>query len=605
MDDKGRFAGAVLAIIDPDFFKTLMNSVRYSDDMRATVIHGGGKVFFSTDATIDVSKIDLSVKPTAYFKEYMDSGRTLMVFTGVLAATKDERLAVFRTVGLSPLSMNKPLVIAISRSLPAIYAPWYRRAFIKLGLLGVLTFVGAVAILFHERRQRVFFGVFAAKEAARLQAERFASSERFIRFITDAMPGLVAYFDCDLHCQFANKGYQAWYGKSAESILGNTLFSLMGATLFAINEALIRAALAGEHQQFERFLTRPDGSVGHVLANYIPDIDADGRVLGFIIVVTDIKAIKMAESELKLAAKVFACVVEAIMVTDNNGVILSVNPAFTEITGFSAQEAVGQTPSLLHSQRHSQEFHAAVLRQPNDAGLWQSEIWNRKKSGDLFLGRQTITKIAGTHADKDRYVAVFQDITTTWEKNESIRHLAFHDALTNLPNRRLLMERIDWHIVSAGRTARGLAVLFLDLDRFKVVNDDLGHAAGDELLITVTRKLQCLLRESDTVARLGGDEFVILLDNPASRIDVERIAGRVIAVINEPMALQGKMAQVGTSVGIALYPEDGANAGTLLKNADLAMYEAKNAGRNTFRFFTSIEEPHQALHPDVTGQAAA
>ena len=475
----------------------------------------------------------------------------------------------------------------------------------KFGSLGVLTLLGIVAILFHGRRQREFLGVFAAREAERLQSEQFASSERFIRTITDAMPGLVAYFDCELRCQFANKAYRAWYGQSVESILGNTLLSLMGATRFALNEAQFRATLAGESQQFERFLTRPDGSIGHGLVHYIPDIDENGRVLGFIIAVVDIQAIKLAESELRLADKVFACISEAIMVTDCKGVILSVNPAFTEITGYSAQEALGQTPSLLHSAHHSPEFHAALWNQVRDTGLWQGETWNRKKSGELFLERQTITKIAGTYADKDRYVAVFQDITATWKKNESIRHLAFHDALTNLPNRRLLMERVEQHIVSAGDAASGLAVLFLDLDHFKVVNDELGHAAGDALLMTVARKLHGLLRESDTVARLGGDEFVILLDSPVNRIEIERIANRIIAVINEPMTFQGKMARVGASVGIAVYPEDGTNAGTLLKHADLSMYQAKDAGRNTYRFFMSVEGPHQALHPDVTGQAAA
>ncbi|WPX30914.1 diguanylate cyclase [Actimicrobium sp. CCC2.4] len=590
VDDKGRFAGAILAIIDPEFFDILMNSVRYSDDMRASVIHGDGKVIFSTNASLDTVKTDLHGQPAAFFNRHLDSGRTISVFSGIATTTQDERLAVVRTVGAASVSMDKPLVIIISRAHQILYASWRHRALVKSGSLGVLIFLGAVAILFHGRRQREFVRMVAAREAGRLHAQRSASSERFIRTITDAMPGLVAYFDLDLRCQFANKAYQAWYQQPAQSILGQSLQSLLGATLFAANERLVSAALAGQHQQFERFLTRPDGSVGHVLANYIPDIDADGRILGFIIVVADIKAIKMAESELKLAAKVFACISEAIMVTDSKDVILSVNPAFTGITGYSAQEAVGQTPGLLRSPRQSAQFYAAKQGQIRDTGLWQGEIWSRKKSGELFLERQTTTRIAGAHADEDRYVAVFQDITATWEKNEHIRQLAFHDGLTNLPNRRLLMERIERHIVAAGRRARGLAVLFLDLDRFKVINDDFGHAAGDELLVTVARRLQGLLREADTVARLGGDEFVVLLDNPVNRIEIERVVQLIIAVVNEPMVSQDKTARVGTSVGIAVYPDDGAKATTLLKNADLAMYEAKNAGRNTFRFFMPVEE---------------
>jgi diguanylate cyclase (GGDEF)-like protein/PAS domain S-box-containing protein len=419
------------------------------------------------------------------------------------------------------------------------------------------------------------------------QSESIAHSERFVRSITDSMPGLVAYFDREVRCQFANQSYLNWYKRSRQEMLGTTLKELMGDSLYAVNESLIHAALEGEKQHFERFLTRPDGSIGHVLADYIPDTNSFGEVVGFSILVTDIKALKLAETELKMAATVYQNTAEGIMVTDSGGIILSVNPAFTQITGYPAEEAIGQTPRLLRSDRHDPSFHASVWQQITEQGRWQGEIWNRSKDGGIFLEWQTITRIAGSNEAATRYVSVFHDITDTWQINEDNRHLAFHDALTQLPNRALLTERLERQIARAEREPRLLAVMFLDLDRFKAVNDTLGHAVGDELLIAIARKLQALVRKSDTVARFGGDEFVIKLDNPANKDEVMHIADRVIAVINEPMEIHGHLVQVGASVGIAMFPEHGATAAELIKSADAAMYEAKRSSKNSYHFFAS------------------
>jgi diguanylate cyclase (GGDEF)-like protein len=184
-----------------------------------------------------------------------------------------------------------------------------------------------------------------------------------------------------------------------------------------------------------------------------------------------------------------------------------------------------------------------------------------------------------------RYVSVFNDITDLWHKDEYLKHLAFHDALTNLPNRALLMELLDQQIAIAEREQFGMALMFLDLDRFKYINDTFGHNVGDDLLKMVAQRLQSQVRQSDTVARLGGDEFVIQLRNPVNKDEVAHIAGRIIGLINEPMEFRGQSMQVGASIGIAMYPQDGNHSVELMKNADRAMYTAKGAGKNTFRFF--------------------
>ncbi len=423
-----------------------------------------------------------------------------------------------------------------------------------------------------------------ARNRAEAAALELARRERFISAISDAMPGLVAYWDKNLRCQYANKPYLEWFGKSPEAMLGMDLRELFGERLFAANEKYIKGALAGQKQRFERVQTRPDGSIGHTWGHYIPNIDENGVVAGFYALVSDVTPLKAAEEKLRLAASVFDSAQEGIMVTDLQGVIESVNPAFTEITGYTAEDAIGNTPRLLRSDHHDQEYFAAIWDEISTGGQWQGETWNRRKDGSIFLVWQTITRIDGSDNTPVRYVSVFHDITHNWEKNERTTHLAFHDALTGLPNRLLLMDRLEQLLSATEREPRNVAVMFQDLDRFKSVNDSLGHDVGDELLKVVAEKLLSQVRQSDTVARLGGDEFVIVLDNPANREEVAQVAARIVANLNEPMEFKGKKVEIGTSIGIAVYPDDGKTPAQLIRSADKAMYAAKEAGKNTFRF---------------------
>jgi diguanylate cyclase (GGDEF)-like protein/PAS domain S-box-containing protein len=429
----------------------------------------------------------------------------------------------------------------------------------------------------------------------RKQAEGVAKSERFIRTITNALPSLIAYWDKNLHCHFANDAYLDNFETSLDVILRINLMDLIGTAMFKQNEVHIRAVLAGEKQHFERIRTKADGSIGYSLVNYIPDINVHGEVIGFFTLINDFTALKKAEDDLRLADNVLQNIVEAVMVTDIYGTILSVNPAFQNITGYTAQDAIGKTPRLLKSDRHEQQFYESVFQEIASTGHWAGEIWNCHKNGEPYLIWKTITKIPGLVGEAGRYVSVFHDITKNWSKNESLKRMAFHDTLTDLPNRSLLMDRIQQHIALAKRSPRSLAVLFLDLDRFKFVNDNHGHKVGDNVLISVAKKLKTLVRESDTVARLGGDEFVILLDNPESIADVEHICNRVIDTINAPMVFRGEITQVGTSIGVAMYPGDADSANELINCADKAMYKAKNSGKNAFCFFeidaTNICQP--------------
>jgi diguanylate cyclase (GGDEF)-like protein/PAS domain S-box-containing protein len=306
-------------------------------------------------------------------------------------------------------------------------------------------------------------------------------------------------------------------------------------------------------------------------------------------------------AELQLAASVFHNTTEGVSVTDANGFILSVNPAFTDITGYSAEDAVGRKPSLLRSDHHGPEFYRqlweALLRQ----GRWQGEIWNRRKDGEAYLEWLTISMVPGADGKPFRYVAVFHDITELRRKDEHIRHLAYHDALTGLPNRLLLLDRLDHAIAGRRREGQRLAFVFLDLDRFKTVNDSLGHDVGDKLLEQVAQRLVASLRASDTVARMGGDEFVVLLDKVDEPADCANLAEKISAALAVPIAVDGHAIPMGCSMGIAVFPEDGVTPLDLMKNADAAMYAAKAAGRGTYRFFQPgmTEQTAQRLRLEV------
>lgn len=339
----------------------------------------------------------------------------------------------------------------------------------------------------------------------------------------------------------------------------------------------------GERYTFERLMKHKDGCLfwARMMGKQLSQEDpAAGSIWTF----EDVTARKATEAELSLAANVFHQANQAIMVTDVDGTILSVNDSFTRITGYKRGEILGQTPRVLKSNHHDAAFYARFWSSLRDHGHYEGELWNRRKSGEAFLAWQNISAVRDADGKIIRYVSLFSDVTDTRAEDQRLRHLASHDALTDLPNRVLLNDRLEHALSQVQRNNGHLAVLFLDLDGFKKVNDTLGHDCGDDLLREIARRLLDTVRACDTVSRLGGDEFVVLLENPADRAEVEAVARRIIAEINLPIPLHGVDAHVGTSVGIALHGENGTSAEALLAHADAAMYAAKKGGKNTFRF---------------------
>lgn len=298
-------------------------------------------------------------------------------------------------------------------------------------------------------------------------------------------------------------------------------------------------------------------------------------------------AIKEASNLLALhalAANVYSNISEGVIATNPDGAIVSVNPAYCAITGYSAEELIGANPRIIKSNLHDADFYRGIWETISKHSCWRGEIWNRRKDGSLFLASETITTIRDGNGRIEHYVGVISDITEAKQAAEFIRHRAYHDPITDLPNRSLFMDRLHQEIVRARRNKLAMALLFIDLDHFKEINDEFGHDVGDELLRIAAIRLTASARESDTVARLGGDEFTAILNDINGKEDAARVAQKMLDEICRPFEIGPHELVISASIGIAIYPTDGEGAASLLKAADGAMYRAKRGGRNAFSF---------------------
>lgn len=308
------------------------------------------------------------------------------------------------------------------------------------------------------------------------------------------------------------------------------------------------------------------------------------------------------ESQLQLAANVFENIDEGVVVTDTHAKIVAINKAVSEITGYSEKELLGQNPRLWKSEHHDAAFYQAMWSSLTDTLHWRGEIWNRRKNGEIFPAQMTITGLKNEDGKLSNYVSVFSDISTAKESQEMLEHLAQYDQLTNIPNRRLLYDRLRHALSIAGRRELSLGLLLLDLDGFKTVNDTLGHKSGDLLLIQVAKRLLQCVRESDTVARLGGDEFVVLLPDCKTAENVTNVTRKILEELASPFDIEGNDIFVSASIGVTMYPDDGNKAEILLKNADTAMYHIKDTGKNNFQFFTASMQEHIVKRLQLTSQ---
>jgi len=452
---------------------------------------------------------------------------------------------------------------------------------------------------FIEERGRVDFD--AAENPVRLlsmaiditERSRFEQAlnekEADLRTIFDSVPESICLLDREGRILDINRaGLEMIEADLPEQVLGCTAETWVAPRWREEYREMVAAVFGGESH---RLTVECDGLRGtrrrvEVASVPLRDTAAGGSVRALLAVGRDLTERHQAEQRQRLSSEVFRNTHEGIVITDAHARIVAVNPAFTEITGYREDEVLGKNPHLLTSGQQDRAFYQSLWASMLESGGWQGELWNRRKNGEIYPEWLTISTVRDDNGDICNYVGVFSDISQIKNSQAQLEHLAHHDPLTGLPNRLLLCARIEHAIDRALRRNEQVAVLFLDLDRFKHINDSLGHSVGDAMLRQVAARLLRLVRRDDTVARLGGDEFTVVMESLKEAADAALLAEKLIRALTDPFLCDGHELFIGVSIGISVFPLDGGTVERLLSNADSAMYRAKEEGRNVYRYYT-------------------
>ena len=417
-------------------------------------------------------------------------------------------------------------------------------------------------------------------------------TQRVLSTVINASPDFICFKDGQGHWLTANESGLALFRLDANHYQGKTDLELANLT-HPLYKASFEDCLATDEKawsshtltRIEEIVPLPEGGAKIFDVYKIPLFNDDGSRHGLAVLGRDITERKEVEDKLRLAATIFESSSEAMLISDANNNIINVNPAFSQITGYMLEDVVGKNPKTFSSGRHDQDFYKQMWRSLNKIGYWQGEVWNRRKNGEIFAEWLTINILFNEDGAVIRHLAFFSDITEKKKADELIWNHANFDHLTQLPNRRLFRDRLAQEIKNADRARLNMALLFIDLDRFKEINDTLGHHVGDMLLTEAARRISECVRESDTVARLGGDEFTVILSRIMDSSHVDKVAQEIIKNLAKPFELNGINVNSSASIGITLYPSDGVELDQLIKNADQAMYDAKREGRNCYCHF--------------------
>tara|TARA_R110000737_G_scaffold34232_1_gene52640 strand:- start:1668 stop:3785 length:2118 start_codon:yes stop_codon:yes gene_type:complete len=396
--------------------------------------------------------------------------------------------------------------------------------------------------------------------------------------------------DEDFKFILVNDACCSFFGLPRQQIIGSTLAEKFPASemegFFAIDRQVLEQ---GQEILCEETVSPIGEQPKQVMTRKNRFTDANGNYF-LVGVIHDITERKKIEEKLKRAASVFSHAHEGIMITDANAAITQVNDAFCRITGYTAEEVLGENAKVLQSGRHSSEFYTEMWNTLLKQGYWEGEIWNRRKCGEIYPEMLTISAVNNTDGFVQHYVSLCTDITVMKEHQNQLEHVAHYDQLTNLPNRVLLADRISHAMLQCNRQQHSLAVVFLDLDGFKHINDTYGHNVGDELLIAVSVRMKAALREGDSLARIGGDEFVAVLTDLALVADCQPVLERLLLAASEPVTIGSVVLNVSASIGVTYYPQDNVDADQLMRHADQAMYKAKESGKNRFHRFDTAQD---------------
>ena len=505
-------------------------------------------------------------------------------FCGMLGYTRNEM------IGMNVLQWDADLELSKAEITAALYKQYaqykriqfeghHRRKDGTVFDVEISTFpllLGDKPVLFNssrditERRQ--------AESLIRMQSDALNSSTNGVA-IADAS-------DPELPLLYVNPAFEKITGYPASELLGKNCRFLQGKDRDQPELAEIRACLKeGRTGKATLRNYRKDGTLFWNRLNISPIFDKTGKLVQFLGIINDITEQKHADDHLKLISGVFEHADEGILITDKNGTILEANTACSHITGYSREEMLGKNPRILHSGRQDRQFYETMWREVTVNGYWSGEVWNKRKNGEIYPERLTLSAVKNEEGEIMRFIALFSDISGIKSHQQQLERLAHHDALTGLPNRTLLNDRFEMALAQVKRSGEKLAVCFMDLDGFKPVNDNFGHEVGDILLIEVAQRMLSISRSTDTVARLGGDEFELIFTDISGMTECEQMLSRVMDTVNQPFNIDGHEIRISASIGVAFYPDDDTDGESLMRHADQAMYVAKQSGRGRFHFF--------------------
>lgn len=568
---EGEFLGIASAAIELGYFETLFDTVRLGRSGVLVVRRSDTHALVVRQPPV-AAEVNRRVDPKHPLYQRIQSGERQGVLEFVAQSDGRQRIYGYRVLE------RYPFYVAAGLSEADVMAFWQRRALV-VGGIGAAIFgcLGVVLFgMFREQRrsQAVSRQLMASKERLNT-AQRIAQLGSWeIELATDRVT-------CseELHRIFEvprqNEG--AHYAEF--------FVRIHPEDREAVDKALKEAASVGQQVNLRHRLLMPDGRIKYVLESCEAQFSKDGAPVRIVGTAQDVSRQQEMEAQMQLLASAVQYSGEAILISDAANKIITVNPAFTQLTGYEASDAIGRNPRFLSAGRTTQEEYARMWEGINERDFWQGEVWDRRKDGAIYPKWISISVIRNEDRSVRYYVAHFTDVSSERAAEERLHYMAHHDVLTGLLNRFSLKGRLDQAVALARREGTRVAMLFIDLDRFKLINDTLGHHFGDELLIEVARRLRECVRDSDVVARLGGDEFVVMLSAVDHSSAVAGVAEKIVNRIGHAYQIEGHDLYTSPSIGIAIFPTDGDNGDQLMKNADAAMYHAKTAGRNNFQFF--------------------
>jgi diguanylate cyclase (GGDEF)-like protein/PAS domain S-box-containing protein len=558
-DAAGRFDGVIAVSLLPEFLAPLMSSIR-PDSQKSTAVIAGSDYAMLYRLPDPESSIGKSLRGAPGLTGHLASGQKASIQTLVAITDGVKRITAFHTV--------RPYDLYVTVGIPQeeVLAPFYRRLWAHVGVLllvASLTIGLMVVLRRNESRLSMLSSVFDHSGEAIL--------------ITDA----------DIRVTAVNEAFTQMFGYTLDDMRQHTPKMLdSGETPRETYRQMRAALLADGYWQGEVIDRRKNGEHFPVSLNISAVRDAAGKTTRYIGQRTDISQRKADETSLRLMATVFSNSNEGIVVTDADNRIVTVNEAFSRLTGYAAEEVVGKNPSILSAGRTSAETFKEMWHSLETSNSWQGELWDRRKSGEVYPKWLSISVVRNADGSVASYIGSFVDITERKASDERVRFLAHHDPLTALPNRFSLQERLEHALGFCKRNNRQLALMLIDLDHFKSINDTLGHQVGDKLLMQVAARLRDSVRESDIVARLGGDEFVVVLADIDAPADAASVADKIVKSVSAPYLIDNTEQISSPSIGICIYPDDATETNELLKKSDVAMYQAKSLGRGNYQFFT-------------------